>query len=358
MRINGLKLYNYRLFDKKTVSFEKGINVIYGDNAIGKTTILEAVYYLSLTKSFKTNDEQTLVRHDSNEMSVIGQIFKQGSVSTLKVIKDLKGKTVFKDSSKFLKISDFIGESLVVAFCNHDVVLLNGSPRERRKLFEPIFCQISKDYVLASNYYKKILNERNALLKRLMFENNQALTELLKTLDLQLVDYAKKIIFFRNETIKKINEQIQKFYCSISEEKCNVEIQYSPSSDYQSIERELFNRRDEDIKKGTTSVGPHRDDYVFIINNKNIIDFGSQGQQRSVLISLKLCFVDLIFKAKEEYPILLLDDVLSELDRKRQNNLFNLIDSDIQTILSTATLAEVDENVLKNANIITLKKEM
>ena len=133
---------------------------------------------------------------------------------------------------------------------------------------------------------------------------------------------------------------------------------YKPSVDVDNIEQEFKNKLSLDMKKGTTNLGPHRDDYVFIINNKNIIDYGSQGQQRSFLIGLKIAFVDLLCDVKKEYPILLLDDVLSELDVERQNNLFNGINKNIQTIMSTATLSEVNKTILDNANIITLKKEM
>ncbi len=358
MRISSLKLYNFRSFSNYSIEFKPGINVLFGANAIGKTSLLESIYYLSLTKSFKTNDEQVIIRDGYDCFSIKGSFQKENESFDLKTIKDNKGKTVFKNLYKFPKISDYLGESLVVSFCNNDLSDLNGSSRNRRKIFEPIFCQISKEYVVASNCYKKILNERNALLKRLMLGNNNKLLVLLDSVDEQLFEKAKIIENKRKLFVEEINKKINEYHSKLSPENDVIRIDYLPSTNYENFKEELKLRREQDVKKGTTSIGPHRDDYVFIINNKNIIDYGSQGQQRSMLISLKLCFVELLKDAKDEYPILLLDDVLSELDKNRQNNLFSLINPNVQTILSTATLSEVDESVLNKANIITLKKEM
>lgn len=358
MRIKTLKLYNFRSFERFETSFLDGINILYGKNAIGKTTILEAINYLSISKSFKTNDDLTVIKEHRNEMSVIGCLDKGKESTNLKITKTENGKAVFKDSLKFSKISDYIGELLVVVFSNNDMIDLNGNSKNRRKIFEPIFCQISKDYVLMNNYYKKILNERNALLKRLIIENKNTLKGLLEILDSQLIECAKKIIFYRKQFTNMINDILPKYHNQISLEKEEARLVYKPSVDVDNIEQEFKNKLSLDMKKGTTNLGPHRDDYVFIINNKNIVDYGSQGQQRSYLISLKVSFVELLFNEKKEYPILLLDDVLSELDKERQNSLFSVIKDKVQTILSTATLAEIDESILKNANIITLEKEM
>lgn len=358
MRISSLKLYNFRGFSQYSVCFNSGINVLFGPNAAGKTSILEAVNYLSLTKSFKTSDEFNIIKDGESEFSLIGKLESSKEAFDLKIIKDLNGKSAFKNSFKFSKLSDYIGQSLVVSFDNNDLISLNGSSRNRRKIFEPIFCQISKDYVVACNYYKKILNERNALLKRLIFENNHSLLELLDTLENQLICEGLKIQKYRNYFVDKINQKINRFYHEITSFDGDVKIEYLPSVLYDDYKTVMVSKREQDIKKGTTSIGPHRDDYVFIINNKNIVNYGSQGQQRSLMISLKLSFVEMLFDEKKEYPIFLLDDVLSELDQERQNNLFKLIDSNVQTILSTATLKEVDQSVLERANIITLEKEM
>lgn len=358
MHINSLKIVDFRCFSNNVFEFNEGLNVLYGLNAVGKTSLLESLNYLVLTKSFKEFDDRVLVKDNKESFSLIGDFVSLEDRFKLKVVKNREGKTVFKNNFKFSKISNYLGEALVVSFCNEDLFNLNKSSRERRKIFEPIFCQISKDYVVEYNYYKKILNERNALLKRLTFENNHSLEMLLSALDLQLVDKGKKIIEFRKKFIEQIKPLFIENYYKVIGVKEDVDLVYKPSCLSEEFVNKINESKTLDLKKGTTNFGPHKDDYVFIINNKNIVDYGSQGQQRSVLISLKMAFVDFLYKHKKDYPILLLDDVLSELDVERQNNLLNGINENVQTIISTATLSEVDKEVLSKANIITLKKEM
>lgn len=358
MVLNSLKLFNFRCFSSKNVLFSPGVNIIFGENASGKTTILESIAYLALTKSFKTSDESEIQKSGFFEMSVIGNIISNnGNQTCFKIIKEQKGKTVFKNNYKFLKISDYIGEISLVYFSNNDLINLLGSSRNRRKLFEPVFCQISSSYLVECNYYKKLLNERNALLKRLIFEKNDMLLRLLDTLDEQLVNSGKKIIFYRKEFVDKINEKINFYHNIISNKKEQLKIVYKPYVDELSFLKKLKQDFENDLKKGSTNSGPHKDDFTFLINEKNVVLYGSQGQQRSALISLKLTFVDVLKQVKNEYPILLLDDIFSELDYTRQNNLFKAIDKKIQTFISTATLADVDKSILDNANIITLIKE-
>ena len=191
MHLKTLKLNNFRCFSDKKISFEQGINIVYGLNAVGKTSLLEAINYLALTKSFKEYDDSIIFKEGLKFFSVNGSVSSFSDEFKLKILRNQSGKTVFKNDYKFSRISDYVGEALVVSFSNDDLFNLNKGARERRKIFEPIFCQISKDYVVECNYYKKILNDRNALLKRLTIENNKSLEMLLLTLDLQLVEQGK-----------------------------------------------------------------------------------------------------------------------------------------------------------------------
>lgn len=246
---------------------------------------------------------------------------------------------------------------MIVSFSNFDLIRLAGSSRDRRKIFEPIICQISNEYVSECNYYKKILNERNALLKRLIFEKKDTSLRLLEIVDQQLIERAKRIIQIRKKFVDDLNEKINNIHqkiCNCSED---VYVKYLPSVEEEKMKTKLLENVENDIRKGTTSCGPHRDDFGFYVDGKNVATQGSQGQQRNMLITIKLAFVEMIKKQKEEEPILLLDDVFSELDKVRQNNLLEVVNNGIQTIISSATLSEIDENLLKNALIITLKKE-
>ena len=358
MIFNRLKIINFRCFSSFEIEFFKGINIITGYNATGKTSILEALNFLALTKSFRTNDENQLIAVGKNEMAVLGRIEKDQKTFNYKIIKQNKGKQVTKDNYKYPKLSEYLGEILIVSLTNFDLINLLGTPKERRKIIEPIICQISKFYTDECNYYKKLLNERNALLKRLIFEKNSKTINLLKTLDLQLASCAKNIISQRMKFIQKINLEIKKYYGQIANVNENFEIKYVPSVASEKFLKILEENLEEDIKKGSTNYGPHRDDYVFIINNKNIITYGSQGQQRSALISTKLAFVNLLKEEKNDYPILILDDVLSDLDKYRQNNVFRLLNKEVQTIISSSTLADLDEDIKKNAMVTTLEREM
>lgn len=357
MILTSLKIYNFRLFLNKKIEFAPSLNIITGLNASGKTTVLESVYYLSVTKSFREVQDCDLISLNYEEMSVIGEVETTRERKKVRASRSLNGKSVYKNETKYRKISDYLGEVLTVAFSNSDLIGLVGSPKDRRKIFEPIICQISNFYVDECNCYKKILNERNALLKRLIFENSKALSDLLCVVTNQLVDSAKKIISIRVDFVKKLNEKLNAIHnkiCGCSE---NVCVKYLPSVEGERMLEMLEQNVGTDIKKGSTSYGPHRDDFGFYINGKNVVTQGSQGQQRNILIAVKIAFVDIIKKTKEEEPILLLDDVFSELDKVRQNNLLQVINCETQTIISTATLAEIDNKLLEKANIITLKKE-
>ena len=358
MIVQKLKMYNFRCFSSLEISFSNRVNILIGQNATGKTSVLEALNYLALTKSFRTNDEYQLIKEKQYEMSVIGEIVKESSIHFCKIIRQIKGKQVSKDNYRYSKISEYLGEILVVSFTNSDMLNLLGTIRERRKIIEPIICQISKFYTDECNSYKKLLNERNALLKRLIFEKNDKMIKLLRIIDLQIVNCAKNIISKRDIFIKKVNKKIKEYHLQISENKEILEIKYVPSVSSEDFFKKLNSCLEEDLKRGSTSYGPHKDDYVFIINNKNITLYGSQGQQRSSLISTKLAFVEILKEEKGEYPILLLDDVLSDLDKNRQNNIFQLLNKNVQTLVSSSTLSELDDCIKDKAKIITLEKEM
>lgn len=357
MILTSLKIYNFRLFLNKKIEFEPGLNIITGLNASGKTTVLESIYYLSVTKSFREVQDYDLISLNCEEMSVIGEVETKKGRKKVRTSRSFRGKSVYRNETKCRKISDYLGEVLTVAFSNSDLFGLVGSPKDRRKIFEPIICQISNFYVDECNRYKKILNERNALLKRLIFENSKALSDLLCIVTNQLVDSAKKIISIRVDFVNKLNEKLNTIHnkiCGCYEDVC---VKYLPSVEGDRMLETLEQNVGADIKKGSTSYGPHRDDFGFYINGKNVVTQGSQGQQRNILITVKIAFVDIIKKIKEEEAILLLDDVFSELDKVRQNNLLQVINCETQTIISTATLAEIDNKLLEKANIITLKKE-
>lgn len=355
MVINDLEIVNFRRFLSKKIVFKNGINIIVGLNATGKTTILESIYYLGVTKSFKTSEESILINAKCEEFAIFATIERDNLKSNLKIKKMKNAKVVVLNETPYKKVSDYLGTVLVVCFSNNDCTKLNGSAKDRRSLFEPLICQMSNFYVNECNNYKRILNNRNALLKRLSFEKKESSLKLLEVINKQLVECGSKIINVRTKVVDKINLEINEIYNKISGCSERIQLEYCSNTTPGEFLKQLEMNFKEEIKKGYTEVGPHRDDYEFKINGLNVTTTGSQGQQKSVMIALKMSFSKIIEKVKKEIPILLLDDVLGELDELRQNNLLNYIKNYQQAIISTSTLSDIKLENLKNANIIELK---
>lgn len=355
MIIKTIKLQQFRNFLRESVDFSPKITVIFGDNAVGKTSIIEAVNCISSIKSFRTNDYFELINDSSDFFYLEAILETEKCENKVTYYCDKQVKKIKLNNFLYYKLSDFVGYFNVVCFSTLDFLKLKGPGNERRKMFDLIFCQISKDYMFVSNYYKKLLKDRNTLLKRFISENRSDLQKLIEVVTEQLVEYGNKIIEFRKLTVTKLSNFAQLHHSKISEQIEELVLEYVRSiallkkDDYDKV----FS---EDLKRGYTTIGPHRDDYIFIVNNKNVAIYGSQGQQRNAVLSVKLAMADLIFETKKEAPTLLLDDVFSELDRKRQNALINSLNPNYQTIITTASISDLDNKILDNALIVKLDK--
>ena len=338
------------------MEFSEKLNIVIGPNAVGKTTVAEAVYLLGMTKSPRASEDKTMIRDGKNVLFVEGE-FYSSVMNKYKISLGYDGekKVIKKNQSLIKKVSDFLGTIDVVWFSANDLFLLSGNPQNRRTNFDRIMCQISKVYFDALSNYKKILKERNALLKRLIFENSERHRVLLESIDESLVVEGNKIMKIRAKTVNKINEILEKEYKKNSSNKELLKLEYSNCVGEKDFLKVLKDSYNEDLKRGNTMFGPHKDDYIFIINNKNIVDNGSQGQQRNAILNLKLAEVQLINEVKNEYPILILDDLFSELDEKRKNLLLNQMPEDVQIIITTTSLAELDASIIEKSNIISLK---
>lgn len=355
MIVSHLKLQKFRNFNEKTIEFSPYVTIIHGKNAVGKTTIIEAINCLSTIKSFRTSDYDDLINYDSGYFYIEGVLRSENKSDKVSLYYDKAIKQVKINNFLYSKLSDYVGYFNVICFSALDFLKLKGSGSERRKLFDLVFCQISKDYLFVSNYYKKILKDRNTLLKRLSFENRSELLNVLEVLSKQLIDYGNKIIDFRKEIVEKISQLAKNFHYKISDGQESFELKYYPS--VSCLTEEDYNRTlQEDLKRGFTTIGPHRDDYIFIINNKNVSMFGSQGQQRNAMLSVKLGIADVINEIKKEAPTLLLDDVFSELDKSRQNALINCLNPNYQTIITTSSISDLDNKMLDNALLVELDR--
>lgn len=342
MIIKSIELADYRNYDSLTIEFCEGTNILYGDNAQGKTNILEAIYVASTTKSHKGSKDKEIVNFDKEEAHIRTYIEKEGVNTRIDMhLRKNKSKGIAIDGQKIKKAADLLGLCNVVFFSPEDLGIIKNGPSERRRFVDMELCQLDSFYLYNLNNYNKIVNQRNKLLKD-MYMNPQ-LQETLNIWDMQLVSYGSKIIERRRLFVEQLNEIIFEIHKRLSGGKEKLTILYEPDVEIDYFEQKLRSHQDRDIKAKMTSVGPHRDDFCFLVEDTDIRKYGSQGQQRTAALSLKLAEIELVKKLTKDTPILLLDDVLSELDSNRQNYLLNNI-GDIQTIITCTGLEEFVNN--------------
>lgn len=342
MIIKSLELENFRNYSELSISFDNGTNILYGDNAQGKTNILEAIYLSATTKSHKGSKDKDIINFDAQEAHIRTYVMKDGLENRVDMhLRKNKTKGIAINGQKIKKAADLLGLLNVVFFSPEDLSIIKNGPSERRRFVDMELCQLDSFYLYNLNNYNKIVNQRNKLLKDLSFNPN--LRDTLFIWDSQLVSYGSKIIERRAAFVKQLNEIIYDIHVRLSGGKEELKIVYEPDILLEELENGLKNSQEKDIKLKQTTVGPHRDDFSFMIGEIDIRKFGSQGQQRTAALSLKLSEIELVKKLTKDTPLLLLDDVLSELDSNRQNYLLNSI-GDIQTIITCTGLEEFVNN--------------
>lgn len=342
MIIESIELKNYRNYDELHMEFSPGTNILYGNNAQGKTNILEAVYVCCTTKSHRGSKDREMIHFHQDESHIKLNIRKNDVPYRIDMhLKKNKAKGVAINGIPIRKASELFGIVNVVFFSPEDLNLIKNGPAERRKFIDLELCQLNKLYVHSLVSYNRILMQRNKLLKDLFFHPEYE--ETLDVWDMQLVQYGREIIRYREEFIGQLNEIIKEIHWQLSGEKENLRIIYDPNSSSQELEQDIKRSRPQDLKQKTTLVGPHRDDIGFFIDDIDIRRFGSQGQQRTAALSLKLAEIELVKKLVRDYPIFLLDDVLSELDGERQNHLLSAINH-IQTMITCTGLEDFVNN--------------
>lgn len=338
MIIESLELKNYRNYDELHMQFSPGTNILYGNNAQGKTNILEAVYVCCTTKSHRGSKDREMIHFHKDESHIKLTVRKNDVPYRIDMhLKKNKTKGVAINGIPIRKASELFGIVNVVFFSPEDLNLIKNGPAERRKFIDLELCQLNKLYVHSLVSYNRVLLQRNKLLKELFFHPEYE--ETLDVWDMQLVQYGKEIIRYRQDFIMQLNEIIHEIHWKLSGEKEDLRIVYDPNASAEVLETELKRSRQQDQKQKTTLVGPHRDDIGFFMGDIDIRKFGSQGQQRTAALSLKLAEIELVKKLVRDYPILLLDDVLSELDGERQNHLLSAIDH-IQTMITCTGLED------------------
>jgi DNA replication and repair protein RecF len=352
MIIKSLELADFRNYENLKIDFSSGTNILYGDNAQGKTNILEAIFVSATTKSHKGSKDKEIIRFGKDEGHVRTILEKDNAEYRVDMhLRKSKSKGIAIDGQKIKKASDLIGKLNVVFFSPEDLSIIKNGPSERRRFMDMELCQLDQIYLNSLSKYNKLVTERNKVLKDLYDHPENSV--LLDVQDKQLCEYGSVIIKTREKFINDLNEIIRPIHEKLTGEKESLSIYYEPYVTVDEFEHKLkaARRKDEALKQ--TTVGPHKDDFSFIVRKKkadgtmddeiDIRKYGSQGQQRTASLSLKLSEIEIVKKAKKENPVLLLDDVLSELDSNRQNYLLNTI-GDIQTIITCTGLDEFVNN--------------
>ncbi len=342
MIIKSLELADFRNYGSLHIDFSRGTNILYGDNAQGKTNILEAIFISATTKSHKGSKDKDIIHFNKEEAHIRTYLQKEEDEIRVDMhLRKNKSKGIAIDGQKIKKASELLGLLNVVFFSPEDLSIIKNGPAERRRFVDMELCQLDSFYIYNLNHYNKIVNQRNKLLKDMYF--NPSLRDTLNIWDSQLISFGSKIIERRKLFVEQLNEIIYDIHKKLSGDKEELVIKYEPDVLIENYEKLLSSCQDRDIKLKQTTVGPHRDDFSFLVGDIDIRKFGSQGQQRTAALSLKLSEIELVKKLTKENPVLLLDDVLSELDSSRQNYLLSTI-GDIQTIITCTGLDEFVNN--------------
>lgn len=345
MKIKSIELENFRNYDSLNISFDDNTTILFGDNAQGKTNILEAAYLSGTTKSHKGSRDKEIIKFDKNESHIKTIVFKNDREYQIDIhLKKNKSKGIAINRVPIKKAADLFGLINIIFFSPEDLNIIKNGPSERRKFMDVELCQIDKIYLSDLSNYNKALNQRNALLKEMVFKPD--LKDTLPIWDEQLISYGKKIILRRQQFINDINIIVKDIHSKITGQKENINVSYEPNIEDIFFLDELVKNKEKDMRFCQTSVGPHRDDIKITVDGIDIRKFGSQGQQRTCALSLKLSEIKLVEKTINDKPILLLDDVLSELDKNRQSYLLdNLLDT--QTIITCTGIDEFVKNRFK-----------
>lgn len=359
MWIKNIELKNYRNYDNLKIDFNNNMNIIIGNNAQGKTNLLESIYVLAVTKSFLSNSDKNLIKFDNHFSKIKGFLDGNNGTNYIEIIINDNGKCIKVNNKEIKRISEYISTMNVIVFSSNDIILFKDSPSSRRKYFNIQISQIDKYYLKYLNDYNILLKQRNEFFK-ILNPNKENDVKYLNIINDSYVSLSILISKYRKKYIDDINEFLGDIFYSITGID-GLYINYVSNINYDDnySESDLINRInkviDREIQYKMTLIGPNRDDFYFSLNGKNLSSFGSQGQIRSAILALKLSEVKLFSNLVGDSPILLLDDIFSELDIVKKNNILKYLDGNIQTIITTTDLKNIEENIWKKANVYEIE---
>ena len=362
MRIKSLKLLNFRNYKELNLDFSEGINIFIGENGVGKTNILEAIYVLSLTKSNRYGTNLDLINHQEESTSLIGEVDYLDYLKRYQVDISKNSKKVYINNQEIKRITDYISNFCVTTFMPSDIDIIKGSPSTRRNLLNIQIGELYNNYLKYVNEYNSLLKIRNDYLKKLNINGNMDF-KYLEVIDQKMIEISLKIYYFRYFYVSEINKIIPVVFKKITNIS-NLQLEYVNNLNLETYDEEkikdlLKNKFKKNLNKeiilGMTLNGVHRDDLIFKINSYDAKIYASEGQQKMIVIAYKISELLLFKKIKREYPVLLLDDVFSEIDVKKRNNIIKYLKSDIQVIITTNDILNIDKSLVDEAKIFKIK---
>ena len=355
MKIKKIILKNYRNYDNLEIDFNDNLNIIIGDNAQGKTNLLESIYVLAVTKSFLSITDKGLIKFDNKFSIIKGLLESKNSKDNLEILFNDNGKVVRINNKEIKKLSDYISKMNVVIFSTDNIRMFKESPGARRKYFNVQISQMNRKYLKLLNDYNVILRQRNEFLKIINL-NKKSDMDYLEILNNKYVDISLEIYNYRNEYVDSINNYLDDMFYSITDNK-GLRLKYisNMDNDREVLLDKLNKNLNKEIMYKMTLIGPNRDDFCFYLDNKNLSLYGSQGQIRSAVLALKMSEVLLFTNKVGESPILLLDDMFSELDINKRNNILRHLINDVQTVITTTDIENISEDIRKKANVYKIE---
>lgn len=365
MKLTNLQLQNFRNYESVQLEFTDGVHVFIGENAQGKTNLMESIYALAMTKSHRTTNDKELIGWNKEFATIKGTVEKTTTKTNLELQFSKKGKIAKVNYLEQKRLSSYLGNLNVILFAPENLTLVKGSPQNRRKFVDMELGQMSSLYLYDLVEYNRILKQRNTYLKQLAIKKKQP-DEYLEVLSEMLSELASKIVFHRLDFMKQLEALAIPIHdqLSLGREKFSVSYQatipledgLTPSQMKEIYINQFKKNQTREADQATTLIGPHRDDLIFYLNEVPVQTYGSQGQQRSTVLSLKLAEIELMKLSTGEYPLLLLDDVLSELDDDRQTHLIKAIENKVQTFITTTSLDGIKQQFINEPVVIPIEK--
>lgn len=365
MKLTNLQLQNFRNYESVQLEFTDGVHVFIGENAQGKTNLMESIYALAMTKSHRTTNDKELIGWNKEFATIKGTVEKTATKTNLELQFSKKGKIAKVNYLEQKRLSSYLGNLNVILFAPENLTLVKGSPQNRRKFVDMELGQMSSLYLYDLVEYNRVLKQRNTYLKQLAIKKKQP-DEYLEVLSEMLSELASKIVFHRLDFMKQLEALAIPIHdqLSLGREKFSVSYQatipledgLTPSQMKEIYMNQFKKNQTREADQATTLIGPHRDDLIFYLNEVPVQTYGSQGQQRSTVLSLKLAEIELMKLSTGEYPLLLLDDVLSELDDDRQTHLIKTIENKVQTFITTTSLDGIKQQFINEPVVIPIEK--